>query len=277
MRTVAAACILGATLLLLSGTSNARKSKAGTDPLLELDKEDYGVSLVRNRTLYDYSSAQDLKNADPSSTRIFVTTRDRMPDGTAYPIAEAVSKALKATFPLTEFRVAGRTNMDEFVQSVREHYDYVFVIGTYSKSRDYDSEQTTYSSRSTGVRCKPDLYGDGVSCNESSSISIPTGSRTVKGTIFTDLFNAEYGPAESFNKALSTDVETKASNWIFSNSSAIGNTSITLRYGTSDASWCDNIVAAQTRIAGMTGVNLVSVRPDEFSIDVEPDEIGCED
>ena len=200
-----------------------------------------------------------------------------MPDGTAYPIAEAVSKALKATFPLTEFRVAGRTNMDEFVQSVREHYDYVFVIGTYSKSRDYDSEQTTYSSRSTGVRCKPDLYGDGVSCNESSSISIPTGSRTVKGTIFTDLFNAEYGPAESFNEALSTDVETKASNWIFSNSSAIGNTSITLRYGTSDASWCDNIVAAQTRIAGMTGVNLVSVRPDEFSIDVEPDEIGCED
>ena len=38
-----------------------------------------------------------------------------------------------------------------------------------------------------------------------------------------------------------------------------------------------NGVMRSARIAGMTGVNLVSVRPDEFSIDVEPDEIGCED
>lgn len=277
MKEFAGVCALAASLLLLSGVSEARKEKVVEDPLIELDEEDDGVSLTRRRALYDYQAAQKLKDADPRLTRILVTTSDRMPDGKVYPVAEAISESLKAKFPLTEFRVIGQTDLDEFVQMIRENYDYMFVIGTNFGSRNYDSEQTIYSSRSTGVRCTPAIYGGGVSCNESSSASVPIGSRPVKRSIFTDIFYVTYGPAKDATKVFSTDVETQVSKWEVSNSREIGNTSVSLIYGTTDASWCESTVGAQTSLARMVGGNLVSARPDEFSITVAPDEIGCED
>lgn len=277
MNNLISAFALAISLLLLSGTAEARKKKVVEDPLIELDKEDYGVSLTRRRALYDYQAAEILKNAGPAVTRILVTTGDSMPDGQLYPVAEAISESLKARFPLTEFHVIGRTDLDEFVQMIRENYDYMFVVGTNFESRKYDSQQTVYSSRSTGVRCTPATYGGGVNCNESSSASVPIGSRPVKRSIFTDIFYVTYGSAKDATKAFSTDVETQMSKWVVSNSREIGNTSISLRYGTSDASWCESTVGAQTSLARMSGWNLVSTRPDEFSITVAPDEIGCED
>lgn len=276
MKEFASVCALAISLLLVSGPSEARK-KVVEDPLIELDEEDYGVNLTRSRTLYDYQAAQKLKDADPALTRILVTTIDKMPDGQIYPVVEAISESLKAKFPLTEFRVIGRADLDEFVQIIRENYDYMFVVGTNSESRKYESEQTVYSSRSTGVRCTPAIYGGGVNCNESSSASVPVGSRNVKRSIFTDIFYVTYGPAKDATKAYSTDVETKVSKWVVSNSRDIGNTSVSLVYGTSDASWCESTVGAQTSLARMVGGNLVSTKPDEFSITVAPDEIGCED
>lgn len=268
---------LAVSLLLLSGVAEAWKKKVVEDPLIELDKEDYGVSLTRSRALYDYQAAEILKNADPSMTRILVTTTDMMPDGRLYSVAEAISESLKAKFPLTEFRVIGRTDLDEFVQMIRENYDYMFVVGTNFESDQYDSEQTVYSSRSTGVRCTPAIFGGGVNCNESSSASVPIGTRPVKRSIATDIFYVHYGSAKDATKAFSTVVKTQISKWGVSNSRDIGNTSISLRYGTSDASWCESTVGAQTFLARMVGGNLVSTKPDEFSITVAPDEIGCED
>lgn len=277
MNKLAVACALFVSLSLTCGPSDARKRKVAEDPLLELDEEEFGVSLTRGRTIYDYQGAQQLKEAPPESTRILVTTQDRMPDGKTYPIAEAIYESLKEKFPSTEFKVVGRTSLDDFIQMIRENYDYVFTVGTNYSSRQYDSERTTYSSRSTGVRCKRNMLGDGVDCNESSSSIVPTGSRTVKRWIFSDIFFVTYGVAAGATKEYSTDHETQVSSWQVSTGESIGNTSIRLGYGTTDASWCENPVGAQVYLARMIAKNVVSTRPDEFSRTVAPDEIGCYD
>lgn len=277
MKNIAVACTVSTLLLLISGTSEARSKGAPGDPLLELRESRNGVKLTRRRYLYDYQSAETLSKADPSTTRIVVTTSERMPDGQLYPVAEAVAESLRSRFPLTELRITGRTDLDGFLEMIRQNYDYMFVIGTNFDSHQYDSEQTIYSSRSTGVRCTPTLYGGGVNCNESSSTSVPVGSRPVKRSIFTDILSVTYGPAARATKAYSTDLETQISKWVVANSDDIGNTAVSFRYGTSDASWCDNRLGAQTFLAKMIGGNVVATKPDEFSITVAPKRIGCED
>lgn len=271
------ALFLLAALLLISGESEARKRKLVEDPILELDEEEFGVRLTRGRVVYDFQEAQELMNADPASTRILITTQEKTPDGKIYPIAEAIFEAWKSKFPLTELRFVGRSDLPDFVRMTRESFDYLFVIGTNYDSRDYDSEQTVYSSRSTGVRCRSSMFGGGVDCSESSTSRSPIGSRSVKRTIYSDIFYVTYGSAEQATIAYSLDEDNQITSTKVSNGNAIGNTHIRLGYGTTDATWCDSTVGAQTHLARMLGLNVVAVRPDEYTVTVAPDEIGCGD
>lgn len=277
MKMLASACLLAASLLSVSGLSDARR-KAADDPILELDEEDYGVHLTRERALYDYQAAQELKDADPTSTRILVSTGDLMPSGDVYPIAKAVSEALKAKFPLTDFKVVGRSNLEDFVKMVNENYDYVFVVGTNFDTHKYSSERTVYSQRSTGVRCTPTPYNGGVNCTESTSASTPVGTRTVERSIATDIFYVTYGSGAAAALVTKTQ-ELKDGHWALSVATdrSIGNTAIDLTYGTDDESWCQNATGAQTFLAKMIGGNLVATEPDKFSRTVAPSDIGCEE
>ncbi|QCO66987.1 hypothetical protein E5843_02900 [Luteimonas yindakuii] len=247
------------------------------DPILELDEEEFGVRLTRGRVVYDFEAAQELKNADPASTRILVTTLEKTPDGKTYPIAEAIFDEWRSNFPLTQLRFIGRGDVTDFVEMIREDFDYLFVIGKNQGSREYDSEQTLYSSRSTGVRCRPSLFVGGVDCSESSTSRSPIGSRTVKRTIYSDTFYVTYGSAAQAAIAYSLDNDNQTRTRELSNGNSIGNTHIRLGHGTSDATWCDNTVGAQTHLARMLALNLVATKPDEFNTTVAPDEIGCGD
>jgi hypothetical protein len=46
---------LAVSMLFVNGMSDARR-KVIEDPILELDEEDYGVHLTRDRALYDYQA-----------------------------------------------------------------------------------------------------------------------------------------------------------------------------------------------------------------------------
>lgn len=277
MKKLAAICTLAVSLLLICGTSDARK-RVVEDPILELDEEDYGVHLTRDRTVYDYQAADVLKNADPASTRILVTTGSLTPSGDIYPIAEAISETLKSKFPLTDFKVVGRADLDGFLKMVHENYDYIFVVGTNFDSHKYNSERTVYSQRSTGVRCIPTAYNGGVNCTESSTASVPIGTRSVERSVYSDIFYVTYGVAKEATKGFSTETEEiKDGHWVVSIFSSIGNTSINLIYSTADDDFCKSTVGAQTYLARLIGGNVVSTKPDKFSRTVAPSDIGCED
>ena len=264
--------ILFVFLFFIAGVAHGKDSG---DRILGFKKRDDGVILTRRRSVSDYQGARHFLDSSHNSVRILVTTREGSPDGQLYSIAEAVSGSLKETFPNTSFRVLGRGDLDQFVNEISSGYDYIFLVGVNSLASKYDSEKTIYSSRSTGFRCSSGFLEGDVDCKESSSSYAPIGSRSVKRSIFTDIFYVTYGFASDAIKSYSENVQNGTRGWQVSLSEPIGNTSFEMIYGSDESSWCENVMNAQVSISAITGINLVSAKPDIFSVRVAPKKIGC--
>ncbi len=243
------------------------------DPFLELDKAKYGVSVTRERSVMDYAAVNTLNSQESRGLRILVTTESLTPDADMYAIAESFSDGLKQSYPLTEFKVFGRTNNEDLAKMIRENYDYAFMIGTNQMARDYERDETVYGSRSSGVNCSRSAFNGDVNCRETGTQSVPIGTRKSQNTIFTDIFFANYGTARQVSASWSGDSFTPG----LAISSAIGHLAVVIRYGQSDASWCQNEARAQTTLARMAGSTVVSAKPDKVSFNVDPDDIGCND
>lgn len=261
-------------LALLVHDADARKKKFVEDAFAEIESEDEGVQVWRNRSVFDYDAVAQMKAADPSLTRILVTTDTPVPGGDLYPVAEAVAESLRAKFPLTDFRVVGRAAPDDLAEVVRRDYDQIFIVTVSSDSRSYESERTVYGSRTTGVTCTPTALGAGVTCRESSTGSFPIGNRTVRRSRYSETFKVAYGPA--VGAYVARRVVGDGMTIHMANRQEAGITAVSISYGTDDDSWCDNSTGALTYLARIVSPSVVSTRPDERALFMAPDDIGCD-
>lgn len=264
MKSLIKTCLLATLLASVSAMAN--------DPFLELDKAKRGVSVTRERSVMDYAAINALKSQDPHGLRMLVTTGSLTPDAETYAIAESFFEGLKQSYPLTEFKVYGRTDNRELAKMVRENYDYAFIVEINQTSNDYDRDETIYGSRSSGVNCTRSAFNSDVSCRETGAQRVPIGTRKGQSTIFTDIIFANYGEAHQVSASWS---DTNFNNPGLSISLPIGHVAVVIKYGQSDASWCQDELGAQAALAQLTGSTVVSTRPDKISFNVDPEDIGC--
>ena len=265
MHTLVKCCLLGAVFF----TAKAMAS----DPFLEFDSEKYGVLVTRERNVKDYEGVNVLKGEDPSKLRVLVTTGSLVPDANTYAVAEALFDGLKQTYTMAEFRVFGRGAKDNesLANEIRANFDYVFIVGNNHSHDDYEQDETIYGSRASSVRCSTSVINDGVDCRETQSQSVPIGTQKGQGTIFNDIFFVNYGTG----RQVSASWDTNFTNPGLAVSSPIGHMDVSMIYGLSAASFCENTAGAQAALARMAGANIVSSRPDRVSFKADPDDIGC--
>lgn len=270
MSRFAAVAFLAFLSTACTSTGEAREA-SNQDAMSEMDESEFGVSVTRKRNIAHYDQAQRLVTADPATTRILVTTEEAAPDPRTFAVAEAIHVALRTRYPMAEFKVAGLGRTSLLKDEATERFDYAFVVSTNSNSRDYESERTVYESRSTGVRCKQSLTPGAIDCDERGSESVPVGTRKQSRSIYTERFIVEYGPAAN------TTVLYSGNDYrpVMGVTDRIGWTVVSMVSGTTDSSWCDKDGEALTFIAGLAGTSIVSSRPDEMSLTLDPDSIGC--
>lgn len=243
-----------------------------SDPLLDIKSSKHGVSVTRTRSVFDYSAIRELESGATRDARIIVTTSNLSPGAAEYSVAEAFASGLKTRFPSTEFHAFGRVDNVELARVIRDNFDYAFVVGINEISKNYEEEITTYGSRTSAIGCsRPEPYGD-LSCRETGTSAAPIGTRTMKGTIFTSIIFSNFGRAR---QVAATWADTSYTIPGLTILDPVGHVATTIRYGTSDASWCEDEIASLSLIAKMTGATAISKRPDKASITVPPSKIGC--
>lgn len=263
MKVISVICVLGAALL----TSDVL---AG-DLFKKLNREKYGVAVRRSLNVHDYAGVSELLGKDPKTLRVLVTTEALTPDGDLYGIAEALSEGLKQTFKAADFKVFGRVNNSDLAKRIEANYDVVFIVGTNALSRNYEYDETVYGSRTSDVRCSKSPFTSDIDCRETGRSRAPVGTRSSERTIFTDIFFVNYGA----KACAAWDAEVVVPQLAVC--SPIGHMAVTMIYGQTDASWCGNNAKAQAKLARLTGGAIVSTRPEQYRITVDPDDIGCND
>ncbi|NYZ63176.1 hypothetical protein [Luteimonas deserti] len=263
--------LLAAVSLASCGTTGDVRSNPNYDALASMEESEFGASITRRRNIAHYDQAQILASSDPAVMRMLVTTRESSPDPRTYAIAEAIHIAMQRKYPLAQFRVAGHGRVEPLIDSIREQFDYVFVVDSNSDSRSYESDRTIYGTRPTGVRCKPSYVPGAIDCDDRGSESIPVGTTRTTRSIYTERFLVDYGPAERAKLMLDGDSHQE----IVSVSDRTGWTMVQMITGTTDATWCDKDGNALATLASLVGAHLTSPRPDELNITIDPDSIGC--
>lgn len=248
-------------------------SASGKDALSDLKTSGYGVSVTREVNVHDYAGLDQLKNRDRATVRVLVTTETLSPDAETYAIAEALYDGLKTRYPRAEFRVGGNADNEVFAKSVHEGFDYVGVVGTNTLSKDYKYDETIYGSTSDGVKCTPSSFDKSVSCKETGSTPVPVGSRASTRSIYTDIFFITFAAATELRPAWEGGTYKPK----VSIDKRMSHMFVVMRYGDSEASFCENSSSAQALLARLVATDVTLSRPNKIEFHAKPKKLGCAD